>query len=158
MPIKVIDAKSDRIPFSCIIDGNEAIYAWRISCRLIDDYSFVFDTGRIVLEAPFFPIDEKNRNIIFEKDIKSYLIDSESGNLKTIAVYKPCTENGFVSGATYYTRDTSTIPYSYTVKSVSGNSNATNYYEKIWHTLYYKINSNSEKTILLVVKINLAKI
>lgn len=149
MPIKVIDAKSDRIPFSCIIDGNEAIYAWRIRCHLISDYSLVFDTGVVSLEEnPFFPIDEKNRNVVFEKDIKPYLLDSETRELKTINIYKPCTKDGYESGGTYYTKDTTTIPYSYTEKPVS-----TITYEKIWSTLFYQETSpiNSDNIFFWII-------
>lgn len=68
-----IDVSADKIPFSCIIDGNEAINAWQIIIYNLEDDTKVFDTGKVTLGTTFFPVDEKNRNIVFSIDLKEYI-------------------------------------------------------------------------------------
>ena len=68
-----IDVAADEIPFSCIVDGNESINAWQIVIYDIVTNDIVFDSGKITLKSSFYPIDEKNRNVVFSVDIKEYL-------------------------------------------------------------------------------------
>lgn len=67
-----IDLNEDNIPFSCIVDGNEAVTAWQIIIYDINNGESVFDSGKITLESPFYPVDEKNRNVVFDKNLKDY--------------------------------------------------------------------------------------
>lgn len=71
-----IDINADEISFSCIVDGNESINAWQIIIYDIVDNTIVFDSGKITLKSSFYPVDEKNRNVVFEVNLKDYL----SGN------------------------------------------------------------------------------
>ncbi len=68
----VIDVNSSELFFSCIIDGNEAVYAWRIKIYRLNDNILVYDTGKVECSPPFIPIDEKNRNNTFSKNLKNY--------------------------------------------------------------------------------------
>ena len=68
-----IDVSADKIPFSCIVDGNEAINAWQIKIYQLSDDTLFFTTDKQTLTTPFFPIDEKNRNVVFSIDLKPYL-------------------------------------------------------------------------------------
>ena len=67
-----IDITADEMLFSCIVDGNESINAWQIVIYDIIDDKKVYDTGKIILESSFYPVDEKNRNVVFTKNIKQY--------------------------------------------------------------------------------------
>lgn len=87
MITSTIDATADKIPFSCIVDGNEAISAWQIIIYNLIDNSSVFDTGKVDLLPPFFPIDTKNRNVVFEKNLKDYLGDNTAFCNKSDAYY-----------------------------------------------------------------------
>ena len=75
-----IDITADEIPFSCIVDGNEAITAWRIVIYDINDDEIVYDTKQFDLPSPFYPIDEKNRNVVFSINLKDYPNKYESVN------------------------------------------------------------------------------
>ncbi len=70
-----IDITADAIPFSCIVDGNESVNAWQIVIYDItkDKNNIVFDSGKITLESSFYPVDEKNRNVVFLVNLKDYI-------------------------------------------------------------------------------------
>lgn len=68
-----IDVNADEIPFSCIVDGNEEITDWQIKLYNLSDGSEALDTGKQPLLPHFFPVDEKNQNVVFKKDLKPYL-------------------------------------------------------------------------------------
>ena len=68
-----IDINENVIPFSCIVDGNEAINAWQIIIYNLSDGKSIFNSGRVTLNSPFYPVDEKNRNVIFSINLKDYL-------------------------------------------------------------------------------------
>src|SRR5574344_1383097 len=69
----VVDAASyNGLNFSCIVDGNEPVYAWQIKIYRLSDNILVYDTGKIICESLFFPIDEKNRNVVFSKNLNDY--------------------------------------------------------------------------------------
>lgn len=76
-----IDLTADIIPFSCIVDGNESITKWQIKIYDITNNEEVFRTEEITLGSPFYPVDEKNRNVVFPVNLKDYFKD-ESGNLR----------------------------------------------------------------------------
>ena len=67
-----IDLNESNIPFSCIVDGNEAVVAWQIIVYDINNGKSVFDSGKVTLKSPFYPIDEKNRNVVFNINLKDY--------------------------------------------------------------------------------------
>ena len=67
-----IDLTDDKIPFSCIVDGNESITDWQIVIYDIVTNDVVFDSGKITLKSSFYPVDEKNRNVVFSVNIKDY--------------------------------------------------------------------------------------
>lgn len=71
----VVDVNADKITFSCIVDGDEPIYAWRIKIYKLSDNSLILDTGKKDLTTPFFPIDEKNRNVVFSIDLNSQSLE-----------------------------------------------------------------------------------
>lgn len=75
-----IDLTATSIPFSCIVDGNESILKWQIKIYDIINDDEVFKTNEITLKSPFYPVDEKNRNIVFTKNLYDYMYD-ESGGL-----------------------------------------------------------------------------
>ena len=75
-----LDANADELWFSCITDGNEAIYAWRIQIYELNSGTLVYDTGMIAdtnadadgaPKLPFVPINEKNQNVKFSVNIKN---------------------------------------------------------------------------------------
>lgn len=67
-----IDMNADEVIFSCIVDGNESIKSWQIRVYRLKDNILVYDSGKITLDEPFYPIDEKNRNVVFSVNIKNY--------------------------------------------------------------------------------------
>lgn len=71
----VVDVNADKITFSCIVDGDEPIYAWRIKIYKLSDNSLILDTGKKDLTTPFFPIDEKNRNVVFSVDLNNQSLE-----------------------------------------------------------------------------------
>lgn len=75
----VIDLNSVTLPFSCIVDGNEAVTDFQIVISRLKDNVVVFDTGMIALEKPFFPINNRNQNVVFSIDLKKYF-DTASVN------------------------------------------------------------------------------
>lgn len=68
----VIDLNSDTLPFSCIIDGNETITDFQIVVSKLSDNTVVFDTGMRTLGKPFFPINNRNQNVVFTAYLKDY--------------------------------------------------------------------------------------
>ena len=75
-----IDLTADNIPFSCIVDGNESITKWQIKIYDITDNKEVFTTEEITLKPSFYPVDEKNRNVVFAVNLKEYLNGDTSLN------------------------------------------------------------------------------
>ena len=73
-----IDLTADKIPFSCIVDGNESITKWQIKIYDITNNEEVFKTEEITLESSFYPVDEKNRNVVFSVDLKNYIPESNT--------------------------------------------------------------------------------
>ena len=71
----VIDLNSETLPFSCIVDGNEVITDFQIVISRLKDNLIVFDTGMHTLEKPFFPINNRNQNVVFTVDLKKYYLD-----------------------------------------------------------------------------------
>ena len=89
-PECVIDINESKLNFSCIVDGNEAVYAWRIKIYQLNNNEKVYDTGKITFKQnysptlPFFPINEKNQNVVFSLNLKDYpsIITSQSATFK----------------------------------------------------------------------------
>ena len=75
----VIDLNSATLPFSCIVDGNEVITDFQIVISRLKDNKVVFDTGMQTLDKPFFPINNRNQNVVFNVDLKDYS-NTISGN------------------------------------------------------------------------------
>ncbi len=82
-----IDVEADEIPFSCIVDGNESITDWQIMIYDIVTNDVVFDSGKITLKSSFYPVDEKNRNVVFSVDLKEYLGDNTAFVNRSEAYY-----------------------------------------------------------------------
>ena len=76
----VIDLNSDTLPFSCIVDGNEAVTDFQIVISRLKDSVIIFDTGMQKLATPFFPINNRNQNVVFSIDLKDYPNIASSGN------------------------------------------------------------------------------
>lgn len=70
----VIDLNSDTLPFSCIVDGNEAIIRWQIVVSKLEDNAVVFDSGIQERNTPFFPINNRNQNVVFNVNLKEYFV------------------------------------------------------------------------------------
>ena len=68
----VVDLNSATLPFSCIVDGNEAVTHFQIVISRLKDNVVVFDTSMIKLDTPFFPINNRNQNIVFSINLKDY--------------------------------------------------------------------------------------
>lgn len=85
----VIDLNSATLPFSCIVDGNEAITDFRIVISKLKDNTVVFDTDVQKLKPPFFPINNRNQNVVFSIDLKEYFNTAK-------------TNSGFVNSAEAY--------------------------------------------------------
>ena len=68
-----IDLTANKIPFSCIVDGNESVTDWQIVIYDIVTNDEVFNSGKITLKSSFYPVDEKNRNVAFQINLKEYL-------------------------------------------------------------------------------------
>lgn len=100
----VIDLNSTVLPFSCIIDGNEPIVKWQIIVSRLSDNAEVFDTGEQELEVPFLPVDNRNRNVVFTKDLKNYFNSSAK-------LYYVAAESTYDSNKAYYFLDGSKYKY-----------------------------------------------
>lgn len=85
----VIDLNSATLPFSCIVDGNESITGFQIVVRKLKDDIKVFDTGMKPLSKPFFPINNRNQNVVFSINLKDYFATAS-------------TNSGFVNSADAY--------------------------------------------------------
>ena len=68
-----IDLSAKEIPFSCIVDGNESVTHWQIVIYKIENNNVVFDSKQQPVESSFYPVDEKNRNVVFTVDLKKYI-------------------------------------------------------------------------------------
>lgn len=93
----VIDLNAETLPFSCIVDGNEPVVAWQIVVSRLSDNAVVFNTGKQNLDTPFSPINNRNQNVTFSKDLKEYL------NLKKIAYYVLNRDENYHDNQEYYT-------------------------------------------------------
>lgn len=82
-----IDVTANEIPFSCIVDGNESIKAWQIVIYDIITNDIVFDTGKITLKSSFYPVDEKNRNVVFSVNLKDYISGGTAFKNRSEAYY-----------------------------------------------------------------------
>lgn len=89
-----IDTNLDDLSFSCIVDGNEAVYAWRIQIYRLGDNVLVYDTGKItklesdVYSPLFYPVNEKNQNEIFKINLKEHpteTVPTKDSDGKTIS-------------------------------------------------------------------------
>ena len=100
----VIDVNSNILPFSCIVDGNEAITDFQIVISRLNDNAVVFDTGMRELDKPFFPINNKNQNVVFSRNLKDYFdeisIDNGFEN-SAEAYYWTITFKGITGTETY---------------------------------------------------------
>ncbi len=74
-----IDVNAENLTFSCIVDGNEAVYAWRIRIYRIEDNIMIYDTGKIdskdengIYSPIFFPVNEKNQSVVFSINLKQH--------------------------------------------------------------------------------------
>ena len=113
-----IDVTANKIPFSCIVDGNESISDWQIMIYDIVTNDVVFDSGKITLESSFYPVDEKNRNVVFSVDIKEYLDGNTTFINREEAYYWTITLWGNFSTTTsyqevFYANKTPNIKFSY---------------------------------------------
>ena len=85
----VIDLNSETLPFSCIVDGNEAVTHFQIVITRLKDNLIVFDTDMQKLDTPFFPINNRNQNVIFTQDLKGYFSDvNDNGKIVKVPLCK----------------------------------------------------------------------
>lgn len=97
----VIDLNDTKIPFSCIVDGNEAITKWQIEIYSLETNNLVFNSGERELDEPFYPINNKNQNVMFLQDLKE-LFDEPYSNNSTIYYKIDATNTEYKSTRTYY--------------------------------------------------------
>ena len=83
----VIDLNSSTLPFSCVVDGNEAVTHWQIKVSNVSDNEVVFDTGKIKLNTPFYPISNRNQNVIFSKNLKDHFSTAEKCYIPAESTY-----------------------------------------------------------------------
>ena len=83
----VVDLNSETLPFSCVVDGNEAITKWQIVVSKLSNNEVVLDTGEVDLENPFYPINNRNQNVIFSINLKEYLSASEGKFINSTEPY-----------------------------------------------------------------------
>ena len=127
----VIDLNSAKLPFSCVIDGNEAIKGWQIRVSRLKDNVVVFDTGEKMLASYFYPVNNRNQNVAFTIDLKDCFssattcyISAESTYSKdkfyythVNGVYEPYTNNGSESTPSSWSTDYKTLCYTNFVNS-----------------------------------------
>lgn len=117
-----VDLNFDTIPFSCIVDGNEAVVAWQIKISRIEDNAVVFDSGKKELEPPFYPINNRNQNVVFSINLKNHI--------KSLEPYIKNVSNVYDSTKAYYklnSEDETYVKWKYT------NDTSWNI---VWDTLY----------------------
>ena len=121
-----IDLSADVIPFSCIVDGNEAVDSWQITIYDITTNEPVLTSSRITLEPPFYPVDEKNRNVVFTVNLKDH-IGSNNTDLKnreepyywTITLWDSSNHSTTSYPEVFYANKTPNVSISY--KYLTGN-------------------------------------
>ena len=98
----VIDLNSETLPFSCIVDGNEVVTHFQIVVSRLKDNLVVFDTGMQKLENPFFPINNRNQNVILSIDLKEYFTKVSTDDGDVYIPYLLNTVKEYNSNRTYY--------------------------------------------------------
>lgn len=83
----VVDLNSGTLPFSCVVDGNEAVLYWQIKVSRLSDNEIVFNTGKKNLGTPFYPINNRNQNVVFSKNLKDYFATAETCYIKAESTY-----------------------------------------------------------------------
>ena len=73
MQIGTIDVTESVVPFSCVIDGSESIVAWKLIIYNLNNGTEVFNSDKVALSTPLYPIDERGRNVTFSINLKEYL-------------------------------------------------------------------------------------
>ena len=86
----VIDVNSETVPFSCIVDGNEAVTAWQIQIyKLEDNTNVLYDTGKKTI-SPFYPVNNRNQNVVFIQeldDLQETVVNREEPYYWTISLW-----------------------------------------------------------------------
>lgn len=127
-----VDLTADKIPFSCIVDGNESINKWQIKIYDITNNEEVFKTEEITLKSSFYPVDEKNRNVVFSVDLKEYLGDNTTFVNRAEAYYWTITLWGSSGRSVtsyqevFYANKTPSIVFLYKYPTDTDFSNLTN--------------------------------
>lgn len=98
----VIDLNSETLPFSCIVDGNETVTDFRIIVSRLKDNIVVFDTGMVELPKPFFPINNRNQNVMFGINLRDYFTKVSIDGEDVYIPYLLNTNSTYNSDRTYY--------------------------------------------------------
>lgn len=133
----VIDLNSDTLPFSCIVDGNEAITDFQIVISKLSDNTVVFDTGVRTLDKPFFPINNRNQNVVFTTYLKDYFAKILEGDNYVKIPIVLNTNSTYNKDITYYRYDEETnicTAYEYSTSTL---------WQSDYSTLYVKAFVNS---------------
>lgn len=118
-----IDLTADEIPFSCIVDGNESVTKWQITIYDILNNKEVFKTDEVELNPSFYPIDEKNRNVVFSINLKKYLTENATFINRSEAYYWTITlwgSSGYTTTSyqeVFYANTTPEISFLYKYKN-----------------------------------------
>lgn len=107
----VIDLNSEKLPFSCIIDGNESITDFQIVVSRLKDNVVVFDTGMVELEKPFFPINNRNQNVVFSINLRDYFTKISTKDGDVFIPYSLNTNPTYNPNRTYYEYNKDTQEY-----------------------------------------------
>ena len=83
----VIDLNSSTLPFSCVVDGNEAVMYWQIKVSNLNDNKIVFDTGKKKRSSLFYPINNRNQNVVFSVNLKEHFATAEICYIKAETTY-----------------------------------------------------------------------
>lgn len=130
----VIDLNADTLPFSCIVDGNEAVTDFQIVISRLKDNVVVFDTGMHKLATPFFPINNRNQNVVFSVNLKDYFTKISDNAEHSCIPFILNIDATFSSERTYYTYDKSTGVYSEYVSNYA--TSKPSGWDKVYSSLY----------------------
>lgn len=147
----VIDLNSETLPFSCIVDGNEAVTDFQIVVSRLKDNVIVFDTGMQKLATPFFPINNRNQSVVFSRNLKDYF--TQISDIKKPLILN--TKSEYNGNKKYYECSTTTgeyAEYTYSTEMQWNKDYASLYTEEFlnsadayyWEIIFKNSNSGTE--------------
>lgn len=126
----VIDLNEETLPFSCIVDGNEAVVAWQIVVSKLSDNAKVFDTGKRELNPYFYPVNNRNQNVTFNINLKECFTKISDNEEYPYIPFILNTKSTYDANRTYYKYDESNDKYS--IYEYKSNTNWKSDYSKLY--------------------------